>query len=237
MPRPTRPENRENPLRKLREDLEMSQLELSKTLGVSKETIFSIENGRLNNGIPTPRVLDLIRDHIGVNWSAEQGRWEAYPGIPFTPKTYELRKRAEFNRIHEADALANGLISLLLKVSDEEFASLSDAIYRELYRLAHVYGISIEYIPGIPFVDEEFRRMDMAIVNIWRDGKNTKNPEDVVGLRRERGFLSARDGRELLDFRYRNTQAKPVRSKPSSRPRLSQIEEDGAPKTSSPRIP
>ena len=243
MPKLPRPENRDNSLRKLREHLgtngqPMSQLKLSKALGISKETVFSIENGRLNNGTPTPRVLELVLERFGAVWNAEKQRWEScHPGIPYTARNYELWKHAEYDRVAEADALANGLISLLLRVSGRQFNTLSDTIYRELCRLARVYGVSREIVPNLWYVDQEFDRMGLALVNVWRNGENTKNPEDVIGFKRERGLDSSRGERELLDFRYRNPPADPPpKTKPSSARRSKQaVTSDELPKTSRPQ--
>jgi hypothetical protein len=249
MPRPPKPESLDNPLRKLRELLgtegkPMSQQQMAGILKLPLETYKSIEIGRFRSGVPYQKTFDLILERFGAVWDEKEKRWDScYPGLPFTLQNYELRKHARFDRINETDTLANGLISLLLKASDKEFASLSDAIYRELYRLARAYRISSELVPNLPYVDKEFSRMDLALVNIWRDGKNTKNPADIVGLTRERGFHTSRGDRELLDFRYRNSPAKEAqprkeklsRSKPSSRRRSKRVSVDGAPKTSLPQ--
>jgi hypothetical protein len=187
---------------------------MAEILKLPLETYKSIESGRFRDGVPHQKTLDLILERFGAVWSTEQEQWEScYPGLPFTLKNYELWKHAQFDRISEADALCNGLISLLLRVSDRQFASLSDAVYRELHRLARTYGIFEKFVTGLSdvpeilYVDAEFREMDLAVASIWRSGERTLNPEDIIGLRRERAFLQPRKERELLDFRYRT---KPV---------------------------
>jgi hypothetical protein len=249
MPRPPKPQSLDNPLRKLRELLgtdgkPVSQPRMAEILKLPLETYKSIELGRFRNGVPYQKNLDLILERFGAHWNAEEKRWDScYPGLPYTAQNYELWKHARFDRIVEADALANGLISLLLRVSERSFATLSDAIYRELYRLARAYGVASELVPGLWHVDQEFTRMDMVISNIGRDGKNTKNPDDIVALKRERGYHSSRGTRELLDFRYRNSPVKETpqskvklsRSKPSSARRSKQAAEDGSPNNSRPQ--
>jgi hypothetical protein len=209
MPRPPKAQSLNNSLRKLREhlgtgDKPMTQRRMAEILKLPLETYKSIESGRFRDGIPSPKTFDIILERFGAVWSPERQQWESsYPGLPFTRKNYELWKNAQFDRVKEADALCNGLISLLLKVSDKQFASLSDAVYRELYRLARVYGVSHELVPNVPYVDEEFTGMDLIVSNISRSG----NLRDIIQLRRERGRLF-RNGRELLDFRYRTESLK-----------------------------
>jgi hypothetical protein len=135
---------------------------------------------------------------------------------PFLGERYRLWREAEFDWAEEADRLANGLVSLLKKANDErpsQFASLSNAIYRMLYALAREYGLTHHPVSGLPdmddvlremdFVDPEFLGMHLLVHNLWRHGKPSLNSDDIIGLRRERGFRQPRGERELLDLRYR----------------------------------
>jgi transcriptional regulator with XRE-family HTH domain len=249
MPRPSKPENRNNPLRKLREHLgtngqPMSQLKLSKLLGVSKETVFSIENGRLNNGNPTPRVLNLINERLGAVWSEEDKEWQLFPGTPLTQQNYKLWSNTKFDRVTEIDALCGALIYLLQHVPDERFAAASDAVFRKLSELAKQYGVST--------TAREFLRSDLVAVALWRGGEQTKKSEDVVGFERQRDHIpscgiSALYGlpdRERLDYRFKlaelplsKTPASPSPHiiKPSSGQRSKRAAADGSPKTSTPQ--
>jgi transcriptional regulator with XRE-family HTH domain len=234
-------QNRNNPLRQLRECLSssekrMSQKRLSEILEISTETLKSIENGRFRGGIPSEKTMERILTEFGAVWSAENQQWEFLKQVPFTRASYELWKTAKFDRVTEIDVLCGGLISLLSRVSDGRFASASDAVYRALHGIAEQHRVSWE--------DRDSMRMDLAIVNVWRDGKNTRNPSDIVEFKRERDYSeSFRDPkRERLDFRAKLADIDAASSagstesvKPASRPRSRRAAAGESPKTSSRR--
>jgi transcriptional regulator with XRE-family HTH domain len=210
MPKSPRPENRNHPLRKLREILgtnnqPMSQPLLGKKLGVSAETIRAIENGHRSGGVPSQKLLDRISRRLGAFWFAPKKTWVcSLPGgLPYTHDTYRLWKKMNIDRIEEADALANGVISLLLGVSDEQFIILSDQLFRLFHELAHEFKI-------LP--DEEFEGMNMQICNLPQTSK------EELQFKRQRARWDPTGKRPLLDFHYRASPNQPPRKKPKFKP-------------------
>jgi len=241
MPKAPKEQNLDSCLRKLRNCLgtperPMAQTKLARALGVSVETIKSLESKRLRKGIPSEAMLECILREFGATWVVEDQAWMFMRNVPFTRKSYELWKSATFDRVTEIDALCGGLISLLGQVPDRRFPSASDAVYRALHEIAKEHAVGWE--PGIGWGDLDFMRMDMAIFNVWRNGKITKNPADIIGFRRERHWNeSFRDPkRERLDFRSKLPliKAVPAGVKPSSRRRSKRPVEAESPKTSLP---
>jgi hypothetical protein len=253
MPRPPKPESLDNPLRRLRELLgtagkPMPQHKLSETLGVPVETLKSIENNRFRGGIPGEALMERISIEFGAVWTEKDKEWQLFPKTPFTQRQYKLWQTASFDRVTEIDALCGALIYLLQQVPDRRFASASDAVFRKLSELANQYGVST--------AAREFLRSDLMAVPVWRDGKETRKAEDVVGFERQRDYLRPCQipDRERLDYRFKAAElpaassptnqgpfllspaeasARPV--KRSSRPRSKRVSVDGAPRTS--RLP
>jgi transcriptional regulator with XRE-family HTH domain len=169
----------------------MSQPKLGKILGVSGETIRAIENGHRNKGMPNQTLLTRISERLGAYWFEKKKEWVcSYPDLPYNRETYQLWKSMKFDRFGETDALANGLISLLLGVGDKQFTNLSDALFQIFHELAQIYGIP---------PDEEFVGMNMLTSNIW----HPETPEKVGELQRQRARWEPPGGRSLLDFHYR----------------------------------
>lgn len=243
MPRPPKPENLNNPLRKLRELLgtkgkPMPQHKLSESLGVPVETLKSIENGRFRGGIPDEALMERISTEFGAVWTEKDKEWQLFPKTPYTQQQYKLWKTVSFDRVTEIDALCGTLIYLLQQVPDRRFASASDAIFRRLSELAKQYGVST--------YADEFLRSDVIAVPVWRDGKETRKPEDIVAFERQRDHMPFRQlpDHERLDYRFKVAEltstatpapqpVKPI--KRSSRPRSTRGAVDGSPKTS--RLP
>jgi hypothetical protein len=231
MPRSPKKEHLDNPLRKLREALgtqgkPMPQWKLAAALKLPLETLKSIELGRFREGIPSPQTMEFILSEFGAHWVEKRKEWDfILPGIPYTLANYERWKKASFDRETEIDTLCAGLISLLQRATDSQFASASDAVYRALHEIAKKSGVSV--------MDPDFLRMDLAIVNIWPSEKHTRTPADIIGFRRERDCHEPKPKEALFDFRDKLKPAAPVT--PSSRQRSARSGMGGAPRTSSPR--
>jgi hypothetical protein len=248
MPKLPKEENRDSCVRKLRiclgtPEQPMPQLKLAQALKVSVETIKSLENKRLRKGIPGETMMENILTEFGAVWVAEDTAWMFVTKVPATRKRSELWRSATFDRVTEIDVLCGGLISLLGQVSDRQFPSASDAVYRALHEIAKATKVGrdpgVGWEPGISWRDRDFMRMDLAIVNVWRKGKPTNNPSDIIGFRRERDhYESFRDlTRSRLNFRSKLPLIKPPSEpiKPSSGQRSKRAAADGSPKTSSPQ--
>jgi len=230
MPRQPKEQNRDSCIRKLRiclgtHEQPMPQSTLAQALDVSVETIKSLESKRLRKGIPGEAMMEHIQTEFGAVWVAEDEAWMFVTKAgPLSGQNSELWRNAAFDRVTEIDALCAGLISLLGQVSDRKFPAASDAVYNALHEIAKKSGVG--WKPGIGWGDRDFMNMDLAIVNVWRNGKLTGNPTDVVGFRRERNYRSEREvksfqdlTRKPLDFRSRVPLLKAASVKPSSQSR------------------
>jgi hypothetical protein len=199
----------------------MTQKKLAEILAVSLDTIKSLETERLRRGIPSKRIMDRLCQEFGAWWSAKDEAWEFMSQVPFSRQSAELWKSASFDRVTEIDVLCGGLIFLLTKVEDERFASASDAVYRALHDIAraHLPQYNI-YGPGTGLVDPDFMRMNLRIVNLWRDGLLTKRPEDVIGFRRERDNYDCFHDptRPRWNFRSKLPKAEAAKASPNSAP-------------------
>lgn len=207
MPRHPKPENANNPLRCLRVTLgttgvPLPQHELASRLGISVETIKSLEGGRRRQGRPNREIIDSAFTHLGAQWSEEGQRWNfLYTGEPYTRADYERYINATFDRPVEIHALCLGLISLLQRVPVKDFPVMSDTISQSFLTIAQKYNINMRggYHGGL------------VLNPIWKNGKETDNLADIVGYERSRDtwMWEKKDGKwrkrnkrsKLFDFR------------------------------------
>ena len=73
MPKDPDEKNRNKPLRLLRRQLRLSQLDLSNWTNIPVDTIRDHENGRVRS--VTPEILRKISVTIGGAWDGENERW------------------------------------------------------------------------------------------------------------------------------------------------------------------
>jgi transcriptional regulator with XRE-family HTH domain len=227
MPRLPKEENRDSCLRMLRIRLgtpkqPMPQSKLARTLGVSIETIKSLESKRLHKGIPSDAMMEQISREFGAVWSEEDKEWQMLSKTPYTQQQFKLWQTTGFDKVTEIDALCGTLIYLLQHVLNRRFISASDAVLRKLSELADQYGV--------PTNTREFLRSDVMTVPVWRDGKETRKAEDIVCFERRRDYVPQWQipNRERLDYRFKLDELPPIKApfsqspqliKPSSRPR------------------
>lgn len=245
MPRPPKPENLKNPLRKLRMALgapnfPMPQHELGKILGISPETIKSLEAGRRRGGKPNQQIANATFRYLGALWNEERAEWE----FCFTGRSYERVDRrhwrsAQIDRNTEIHGLCLRMILLLQRVDEKDFGVVSDTIAQNLADLGNRYGIELN--DGV----------NLTMLPIWKDGKepewNEENPsegmENIIGYRRCRDewTLEEKDGKwrkrkpRLFDFRDKLTRTDQSQFTPSSPRRSNHSAPAGSPKTSSPQ--
>jgi len=208
MARRPKPENANNPLRKLRESLAwdgvpMTQLALSKTIGIPLDTIKSTEAGRIAGGMPGESVRVAIDVHLGTHWDAEEQKWSfLFTGAPPTWEDAQRYRKAPLDRRTEIHALCLRMISLLQTVSTKDFAILADTIDNSLLRLAEEYTVNAR---------GDFSSASLELHPIWRDGAETDDVSNIVGYERKReGWMwEEKDGKwkkrnrksKLFDFR------------------------------------
>ena len=246
MPKSPKEQNLNSCIRKLRICLgtfeqPMAQAKLAQALGVSTETIKSLESRRLRKGVPSEVMMERISAEFGAVWVEEDKNWQMLPKTPYTQRQYKLWRTAKFDRVTEIDALCGGLIYLLQRVSDRQFPAASEAVFRRLSELVNQYGLST--------TAREFIRTYRVAAHIWRNGKVTHQPEDLIGFEWQRDTSpSCRlpEDRERLDYRFKVAELtvaatpplRPAKSvKRSSQQRSTRVSADGATKTSAPRIP
>lgn len=190
MPKDPKPENANSPMRKLRRRLSpdpgnpISQARFADMLGISPDTVFSLENGRKHKGMPTEQMAKTILERFGAWWDGELGDWRfASLENEYTRANYELWRSAEFDRQAEISALAKGLAAFLNKVPDSRFAAASDAAYESLHTLARQY-MKLEGTDLLLALGGDFVEMDLKVQNVFDKPRGRKK---IVGFKRVRG--------------------------------------------------
>jgi transcriptional regulator with XRE-family HTH domain len=178
----------------------MTQPRLAQLLGYGPDTIGSAENAYRNL---SEKLLKAIEQRLGFRWSKERKEWlNSYPSPPASEKAARLWRKMDFDREKEADALANGLISLLLRVSKRQFTQLSDELFLIFQQKVKDYEIP---------TDGELQGMSMLIE--YQKGINYQK------LIRQRAGWNLFNGRSLLDFRYRINENQPLQMEPLEPPK------------------
>jgi transcriptional regulator with XRE-family HTH domain len=191
MPRPPKKENEDNPLRKLRTALgragvPMPQHQLAELLGLSPETVKSIEAGRRRNLGLDDRLLDTIYVLFGANWSPKDRKWFSIGSDePFTREHYQRWREASFDRDVETHALMLRLMLILDYAPERKFSQIANTVETKLQEVLKEF----DYRP-------DNHDMDWLNTRVWIA------PDSDNVYRRHRPIWSARKGL-LFSFRYR----------------------------------
>jgi hypothetical protein len=214
MARHPKPENANNPLRRLRKALAkdgvpMSQGTLSKMIGVPVDTIKSTETARLGRGMPSPAVRAAIFTHLGILWNEEASEWRfLFSGAVPSREDVDKYRTAPIDREVEIHALCLRLICLLQTVPQKRFAVVADTINAFLLDVAKDQN-----------VDTAQAGASLELHPVWRDGTESGDPADIIGYERKReawmwhktaaGWKKRNSKGKLFDFRDRLSPRRP----------------------------
>lgn len=162
----------------------MTQSKLGAMLGISAETLKSIEGSRRRQGALSKQVKDAAWIYLGAKWNPKRSRWEASrfdheAGVekiaPYTRVHYEQRKNAAFDPEAEIAALQAKLRALLESVPDRHFPILSDTVNIALDDFRDRFNVRIK--------NRHDFTCDFGLTNLLNDA------DEVVGYRRESHVL------------------------------------------------
>lgn len=191
MARPPKEENKDNPLRKLREvlggdDTPVPQQQLAEFLGVSPETIKAIEGGKRQRGGLNEEILGRAYINLGAYWSETDQAWfSAGNGESFSREHGERWRKAGFDRDIETHALVLRLLLLLDYAPSRKFKRVADTVELKIREILKEFG----YQPDNHDAD-------------WQNTKVQMIRNDQGRYVRRRPIWAARQG-ELFDFSYR----------------------------------
>jgi hypothetical protein len=182
----------------------MPQHELGKILGVSPETIKSVEGGRLRQGGLSRAIRDAAFIQFGALWQDETAEWLFFlTAEPYTRAHYDWWKSAAFDRASEIHASCLRLITLLQATRDVDFRAVIDTLDSHLIDVQERYGIKIK--------DPDFDAAEMdSLLPVWKDGVETGNFADIVGYRRSRPLFERKRKPKLFDFRAKLEKTEPL---------------------------